>query len=217
MNPDKNSKIETINALLPQTQCGLCTYEGCRPYAKAIVEDGDALDRCLPGGVTVLKQLGEHCQVDTSSLEHSMREKARAPAVASIREDECIGCTKCIQACPVDAIIGSAKQMHSIIAAECTGCELCVEPCPVDCIDITTLGQVQYDKALAERRYEQKQIREQQKKQAKLKKYQEQTKPMNTEKENALKAKQDAIAAAVARVKAKQTSKRMWQYESTTT
>ncbi len=123
--------IEAIDALLPQTQCGKCGHPGCLPYAEAIA-DGEAINRCPPGGDATVARLAELTGREPTPLE----EPHQPPLVASIREAECIGCTKCIQACPVDAILGAAKRMHTVIAAECTGCELCVEPCPVDCIDL---------------------------------------------------------------------------------
>lgn len=130
-----------IDALLPQTQCGLCTYQGCKPYAEAIANDHEAIDLCLPGGVDTLRKLGDLLQQDVSVLEPGMAEKAKPSMVASVRENECIGCTKCIQACPVDAIIGAPKLMHAVITDACNGCELCVPPCPVDCIDMFILPE----------------------------------------------------------------------------
>ncbi|MDW5377994.1 RnfABCDGE type electron transport complex subunit B [Halomonas sp. HP20-15] len=123
--------IDAIDAELPQTQCGKCGHPGCRPYAEAIAA-GEAINRCPPGGErTVVRLAGL-----TGRPAEPLAQPAESPQVAVIREDECIGCTKCIQACPVDAILGAAKQMHTVLAGECTGCELCVAPCPVDCIDI---------------------------------------------------------------------------------
>ncbi|MDE1460414.1 electron transport complex subunit RsxB [Spartinivicinus poritis] len=126
--------VDQVNALLPQTQCGQCGYPGCKPYAEAIA-NGDAINKCPPGGDATIHALADLLDVEPTPLdaEHG-EEKPRT--VAFIREAECIGCTKCIQACPVDAILGAAKQMHTVIADECTGCDLCVEPCPVDCIDM---------------------------------------------------------------------------------
>ncbi|WP_426417324.1 electron transport complex subunit RsxB [Aestuariirhabdus sp. LZHN29] len=128
---------DRINELLPQTQCGQCGYAGCRPYAEAIA-GGEQINKCPPGGEATIASLADLLDLEPIPLdtEHG-EEKARTLAV--IREDECIGCTKCIQACPVDAILGAAKLMHTVIASECTGCELCVEPCPVDCIDMVTI------------------------------------------------------------------------------
>ncbi|MBB3183218.1 electron transport complex protein RnfB [Halomonas fontilapidosi] len=123
--------IEAIDAELPQTQCGKCGQPGCRPYAEAIV-DGEAINRCPPGGDATVTRLAALTRRDVIALE----QPAQSPLVAWIREAECIGCTKCIQACPVDAILGASKRMHTVIVDECTGCELCVAPCPVDCIDL---------------------------------------------------------------------------------
>ncbi|TVZ39933.1 electron transport complex protein RnfB [Alteromonadaceae bacterium 2753L.S.0a.02] len=127
--------VEQIDALLPQTQCGQCGYPGCRPYAQAIV-DGDAINKCPPGGHTTIAALANLLDVEAPALDAEHGEESATKKVAFIREEECIGCTKCIQACPVDAILGAAKQMHTVIASECTGCDLCVEPCPVDCIEM---------------------------------------------------------------------------------
>lgn len=127
--------VEQIDNLLPQTQCGQCGYPGCRPYAQAIA-NGDAINKCPPGGQTTINELADLLDVEAPTLDEEHGQEAEVPTVAFIREDECIGCTKCIQACPVDAILGAAKQMHTVIASECTGCDLCVDPCPVDCIDM---------------------------------------------------------------------------------
>ncbi|WP_404297813.1 electron transport complex subunit RsxB [Halomonas sp.] len=127
----RSELIEAIDALLPQTQCGKCGFDGCRPYAEAIAE-GEPINRCPPGGDATLAQLADL----TGQPMQPLAEPAQSPLAAVIREDECIGCTKCIQACPVDAILGAAKRMHTVIVDECTGCELCVAPCPVDCIDL---------------------------------------------------------------------------------
>lgn len=129
-----NPLVERIDALLPQTQCGQCGYPGCKPYARAIVE-GDGFNKCPPGGESTLLELANLLGVEPLPLDdaHTGEQQRK---VASIRESECIGCAKCIQACPVDAILGAARHMHTVIAEECTGCDLCVEPCPVDCIDM---------------------------------------------------------------------------------
>jgi electron transport complex protein RnfB len=129
-----NPLVDQICDLLPQTQCGQCGHPGCRPYAEAIA-NGEAINKCPPGGETTIASLADLLDVDPLPLDAEHGEE-KAPAVAFIREEECIGCTKCIQACPVDAILGAAKLMHTVIADECTGCDLCVEPCPVDCIDM---------------------------------------------------------------------------------
>ena len=132
-----NPVVDQVNALLPQTQCGQCSYPGCRPYAEAIVA-GEAINKCPPGGEATIHQLADLLNLEALPLdaEHGVE---KPKTVAYIHEDECIGCTKCIQACPVDAILGAAKLMHTVIASECTGCDLCVEPCPVDCIDMIEL------------------------------------------------------------------------------
>ena len=130
-----NPIVDQVNDLLPQTQCGQCGYPGCKPYAEAIA-DGDKINKCPPGGESTIQALADLLGVEPEPLDAEHGAEKDVPLVAVIREDECIGCTKCIQACPVDAILGSAKQMHTVIADECTGCDLCVEPCPVDCIDI---------------------------------------------------------------------------------
>lgn len=136
--PEGNPIVDQIDNILPQTQCGQCGYPGCRPYAQAIA-DGDKINKCPPGGESTIAALADLLDVEPEPLdaEHG-EEKGRMVAV--IREDECIGCTKCIQACPVDAILGAAKQMHTVIESECTGCDLCLEPCPVDCIDMVPVG-----------------------------------------------------------------------------
>jgi electron transport complex protein RnfB len=142
-----------IDALLPQTQCGECGYPGCMPYAEALAAGLAPIDRCPPGGVKTLENLGRLLNIDHKSLLPHVQANTRAPSVAFIRESECIGCTKCIQACPVDAIIGSGKLMHSILADECTGCGLCVEPCPVDCIEMVTLPAASFNQDLARQRF----------------------------------------------------------------
>jgi electron transport complex protein RnfB len=128
-----NPIIDQVESLLPQTQCGQCGYPGCRPYAEAIA-NGDKINKCPPGGTVTMEKIAELMGVEPEAL--GEQAQANVKKVAYIREDECIGCTKCIQACPVDAILGAGKLMHTVIAKDCTGCDLCVEPCPVDCIDM---------------------------------------------------------------------------------
>lgn len=123
---------ERIDALLPQTQCGQCGYPGCKPYAEAIAKGEEPINKCVPGGTTTVIALANLLGRDPEPVSAEGPEKPKAIAV--IDEEECIGCTLCIQACPVDAIMGAAKQLHAVIASECTGCELCLKPCPVECI-----------------------------------------------------------------------------------
>ena len=130
-----NPVVDQVNDLLPQTQCGQCGFPGCKPYAEAIA-DGEKINKCPPGGESTIQALADLLGVEPEPLDAEHGAEKDVPMVAYIREDECIGCTKCIQACPVDAILGAAKQMHTVIADECTGCDLCVEPCLVDCIDM---------------------------------------------------------------------------------
>ena len=130
------SLIQRIDALLPQTQCGKCGHPGCKPYAQGIV-DGEPINKCPPGGDETIAALAELLKVPV--LELDISRGSAPPQVAYIREAECIGCTKCIQACPIDAIVGAAKLMHTVIIDECTGCDLCVAPCPVDCIEMHPL------------------------------------------------------------------------------
>lgn len=137
--PEGNPIVEDINNILPQTQCGQCGHPGCRPYAESIAS-GEDINKCPPGGEATIQALADLLDVEPMPLDAEHGEE-KGKQIAIIREDECIGCTKCIQACPVDAILGAAKQMHTVIEAECTGCDLCVEPCPVDCIDIVPVKQ----------------------------------------------------------------------------
>jgi electron transport complex protein RnfB len=126
---------DRIDALLPQTQCTRCGFPTCRAYADAIATGDADIDRCPPGGADGVAALAHLLGVVTKSLDPAYGIEA-PPIVAVIDEDVCIGCTKCIQACPVDAIVGAGKRMHTVIASECTGCELCLPPCPVDCIEL---------------------------------------------------------------------------------
>ncbi len=130
------NQIEAIDRLLPQTQCGDCGFNGCLPYAVALVENKVDINRCLPGGNETIKELAHFLGKEVKPL---YKESKNTNTVALIDEAICIGCVKCITACPVDAIIGAPKQMHSIINQYCTGCELCIAPCPVDCISMVAV------------------------------------------------------------------------------
>lgn len=140
---DEDPIVDQVDALLPQTQCGQCGHPGCRPYAEAVANDTDAINKCIPGGDDTIQELADLLGKEFIPLDADEDEANDVPQVAVIREAECIGCTKCIQACPMDAILGAAKQMHTVIAKECTGCDLCVEPCPVDCIDMVDIPVTQ--------------------------------------------------------------------------
>ena len=132
--------VDQIDSLLPQTQCGQCGFAGCRPYAEAIASGEADINQCPPGGEAGIEVLAELLGVDPKPLnaEHGEHTGKR---VTVIDEQTCIGCTLCIQTCPVDAILNAAKQMHTVIESECTGCDLCVPPCPVDCIEMVPLKQ----------------------------------------------------------------------------
>jgi electron transport complex protein RnfB len=150
---------DQINAILPQTQCGQCGYKGCKPYAQAISAGEADINQCPPGGEEGIVELGRLLGIPPKPLNPQFGVH-KPKQVAVIVEEDCIGCAKCIAACPVDAIVGAAKFMHTVIAAECTGCELCIAPCPVDCIEMKALAvqpdaaQKAVQKTAAMRRYE---------------------------------------------------------------
>lgn len=127
--------VEKIDAILPQTQCGQCSYPGCKPYALAIANEGAEINQCPPGGEATIIALADLLDREIVPLNPENGEES-LPTVVYVDEQNCIGCTLCIQACPLDAIVGAAKQMHTVITDECTGCNLCIPPCPVDCIHI---------------------------------------------------------------------------------
>jgi len=131
--------VDKIDALLPQTQCGQCSYPGCRPYATAIAKGEADINQCPPGGESTIEALADLLGVDSKPLNPENGIEEDIKTVVIIDEKICIGCTLCIQACPVDAILGAAKQMHTVITDECTGCDLCIPPCPVECIYIVPI------------------------------------------------------------------------------
>ena len=131
--------VDRIDAVLPQTQCGKCGYPGCKPYAEAIAAGDADINKCPPGGEEGIRELADLLGVEFKPFGEDV--VLKPPSVAFIDENLCIGCTLCLQACPVDAISGASKLMHTIIAPLCTGCELCVAPCPVDCISMLPLPE----------------------------------------------------------------------------
>ncbi len=131
--------VDSLDALLPQSQCGQCSFPGCRPYAAAIASGEADINQCPPGGETTIAALAELLGCDRKPL-NTKYGVAKPRRVAIIDEVHCIGCTLCLQVCPVDAILGTTKQMHTVISNECTGCELCISPCPVDCIDMVPIS-----------------------------------------------------------------------------
>jgi electron transport complex protein RnfB len=132
--------IDQVDSILPQQQCGKCGYPGCRPYAEAIINGQAKINQCPPGGEVGMLALADMLDCEPKPLDDE-RDTKQAKMLAIIDESTCIGCTLCIQACPVDAILGAPKLMHTIIVAECTGCELCVAPCPVDCIQMKPIPE----------------------------------------------------------------------------
>jgi Na+-translocating ferredoxin:NAD+ oxidoreductase subunit B len=136
-----SSLIELINAELPQFQCGRCETPGCRPYAEEII-NGSPHNRCVPGGQETADKISKILNANKLLLDHDYGPEIK-PQVAYIVEEDCIGCTKCIDACPVDAINGAANLMHNVINDLCTGCELCIDPCPVDCIELIEVSEEQ--------------------------------------------------------------------------
>jgi electron transport complex protein RnfB len=154
MNADLAQRID---ALLPQTQCTQCGYDGCRPYAEALAAGTVDINRCPPGGEEGVARLATLLGRAPKPLDPECG-PYRAPQVAVIDEAVCIGCTKCIQACPVDAIVGASKLMHTVIASWCTGCERCIPPCPVDCIVLEPVAALP-EAALSRSRYESRLVR----------------------------------------------------------
>ena len=152
---------EQIDALLPQTQCRKCGFEGCKPYAEAIATGTADINQCPPGGEQGIHKLATLLNVAAKPLNPAFGSE-RPRLVAVINEADCIGCTKCLPPCPTDAILGTSKHMHTVIASECTGCELCIAPCPVDCIIMMPAPESRWTEADAERsrrRYQAKKLR----------------------------------------------------------
>lgn len=208
---------DRIEAELPQTQCGQCNFPGCRPYAEAIAAGEADINHCPPGGYATVQALARLLGREPKPVDPSNGQPKLLATVAWIDEEACIGCTRCIQACPVDAILGAAKQMHTVIQQECTGCELCLPPCPVDCIHMRAVPATEADLARlrpplrpphrdlrkaqhARERYEFRQFRLQrdlaERAEQRRRKKAELAKPTLAE-------KKAAIAAAIARVKQK--------------
>jgi electron transport complex protein RnfB len=137
--PRADDLVAQVDELLPQTQCARCGYPGCRPYAQAVVAGDAQINQCAPGGEQTIRRLARLLQREP--LPPDEHYGIQGPArVALIDEDLCIGCARCIEACPVDAILGAPQQMHTVIASICTGCELCLPPCPVDCISLPVVS-----------------------------------------------------------------------------
>ncbi len=133
MSPSAPTLADRIDAILPQTQCEQCGFHGCRPYAEAIALGEAPINRCPPGGAEGIARLAALLTLPALPLDPE-RGVEKPRMLARVVENQCIGCTKCIQVCPVDAIVGAAKLMHTVLSDDCTGCELCVPACPVDCI-----------------------------------------------------------------------------------
>ncbi|MBA3696096.1 MAG: electron transport complex subunit RsxB [Methylotenera sp.] len=215
-----DSLIARIDAILPQTQCRQCGYEGCKPYAEAIAAGEADINLCPPGG-----DVGIHALADLLAAEYkplnTEHGEYKPRAIALIDEATCIGCTLCINACPVDAILGATKHMHTVIASECTGCELCLSPCPVDCISMETIVEVsdtlkKEAADLARERYNFKLARIEREKSERTQKYAERTQAkrpetntssvIGNELNNKIPDKKAVIAAAIARAKAQKTA-----------
>ncbi|WP_266158132.1 RnfABCDGE type electron transport complex subunit B [Dyella silvatica] len=193
-----NALVEHIDALLPQTQCEHCGYHGCRPYAEAIARGEAEINQCPPGGLAGIAKLAELLKRAPMPLnpQHGV-EKPRT--LARIIEADCIGCTKCIQACPVDAIVGAAKLMHTVIVDDCTGCELCVPACPVDCIVLEPMPMPHRDQEHADAARQHFQRRE-----ARLASERAQRQAELTARKAEVGVQVNPVLAALARAKAKQ-------------
>ncbi len=186
---------DRIDALLPQTQCRRCGHDGCRPYAQAIAQ-GEAINRCAPGGDATIAAIAHLTGRAPVALDPSFGTAAPL-MLARIDETSCIGCTLCIDACPVDAIVGAPKRMHTVLAALCTGCELCVPPCPVDCIAMVAAGRAwsEADAHAAGARFEARNARN-----AARSRH---ARPSATVIDSERSRRQDAVARALARARAR--------------
>lgn len=203
---DKNKLIKKIDAILPQTQCSQCGYDGCKPYATAIVKGQADIDQCPPGGDIGVAAIAAILNIAPTPL-NTVYGHPKPPAVAIIDEEQCIGCTLCIRACPVDAIIGAAKCMHTVLSDLCTGCERCIAPCPVDCISMVPIPipspeEQQKMANGARQRYQLRQLRLAHQQQQKQQVISAQAETKTTAAVLAADKKQAAIQAAMQRARA---------------
>lgn len=203
---DKNKLIEKIDAILPQTQCSQCGYDGCKPYATAIVKGQADIDQCPPGGDIGVAAIAAILNITPKPL-NPVYGHPKPPAVAIIDEEQCIGCTLCIRACPVDAIIGAAKCMHTVLSDLCTGCERCIAPCPVNCISMVPIPipspeEQQKMANGARQRYQLRQLRLAHQQQQKQQVISAQAETKTTAAVLAADKKQAAIQAAMQRARA---------------
>lgn len=207
---DLRTLTDRIDALLPQTQCGKCDYAGCRPYAEALAQGEADINQCPPGGQAGVDALARLLDRPSKPLDTAHGEEKPAPEVAVIIEADCIGCTLCIQACPVDAIVGASKQMHTVIETECTGCELCLSPCPVDCIEMVpvacfTAGELLGLRDLARARFQARNTRlardRREREAARRQRRQRLSAQQTDDRSPSNQSKRDVIAAAVARAR----------------
>lgn len=199
--------LGSIESVLPQTQCGDCDYAGCKPYAEAM-QQGDAdIDKCAPGGLQTLIDLAKLFDKPSEPYRQTVKQRHKPMQLAVIREHECIGCTKCIQVCPVDAIIGKAKMMHTVINKDCNGCELCIPACPVDCIDMVDLPeptpqQREHNHQRNKQRFDAREQRLERITHQRKHKHQQAT-LAQTDRQQTVDARKAAIQAAINRVKNK--------------